>query len=384
MPDLDLSAAADAAAQADESAASSAAIDNSAASSAASSDVTSASAASAGAQGGSDAQAAWSLRQELGTLGIDANAHSDDKSAWTAFRSQLAQRYSELQQKAQYGDYYLANQQRIAQALAAHQQQAAVQNAQAQPAQGKEPWWKVPEWDENYSKFLRKDASGNVVAIPGADPGLPLKYQAYQQWQQETYEKLLRDPIGTLKPGLEELIEAKATEIAKRHLGQYGDHELAQRYVHSQPWMFRTDESGQQVINQHTGRPDLSDAGRRFAQYVQYAERTLGIRDIQSQARYAQDQVQLEYLRAQYAQNQTAQAAAANADPAAQAAAANDQLKRDALNRGKGGARRIPNSGALGNNAGAKVRPAGQQDPSIGLEDRLSKAFQDNGIRAVA
>jgi hypothetical protein len=63
---------------------------------------------------------------------------------------------------------------------------------------------------------------------------------------------------------------------------------------------------GQRALNPHTGRPDLSDAGRRFAQYVQYAERNLGIRDVQAQARYAQDQVQREYLLADYQRRQSA------------------------------------------------------------------------------
>jgi hypothetical protein len=388
MPDLDLSAA-EAAASSDSSAVSSAASDSSGTPSVSSSSPSQSSAVSAtssvgagtssAAQSGGDAQAAWSLRQELSGLGIDANAHADDKAAWSAFKSQLAEQVKQLQQTAQYGQYYLANQQKIAAAMAAHEAQAAQQRqAASQPEQKK--WWNVPEWKDEFSKFLTQDKNGNVVAVPGADPSLPLKYQAYQQWQAETFKKFLHDPIETLKPGLEEMIQAKATELINKHLGGYQDHELAQRYVHSAPWMFKQGADGQRALNPHTGRPELSDAGRRFAQYVQYAERNLGIRDVQAQARYAQDQVQREYLLADY---QRRQSAAGQQQPETQAAeAANNQLKNQAINRGRG-ASRLPNSGALGANPPVNKTPAGNQDVHLSLEDRLTKSFKQNGVQHV-
>jgi hypothetical protein len=386
MAELDLSAAEAAAAESDSSASSAASgvstpsESHSPSTSAVSSDATQ-QAASGGAQAAAQTQP-WSLRSELSGLGIDANAHADDKAAWTAFRTQLAEQVKQLQQKSQSGDYYLANQQKIAQAQAFYEQHQAkiAQDQQAAQSAGKDPWWKVPDWKPEYERFLARDKSGNIVAIPGADPGLPLKYQAYQDWRAKATDDFLHNPIETLRPGLEEFVKSEAEKLIKQHLGGYQDHELAHRYVHSAPWMFKQDANGQAAINPNTGRQELSDAGRRFAGYVQYAERNLGIRDVQAQAKYAQDQVQLDYLRQHYQKTQADQQQQTQA-----ANQANDQLKNEAIKRGQGGARRLPNSGALGKTAATQVgKPAGQQDINLSLEDRLAGAFRENGIHQVA
>lgn len=385
--EIDLSAVESAASQSSDSAVTSTASDTSASVSSspsqASTGVATSSAGAASAQQtqSGQAQAAWNLRQELSGLGIDASQYADDQAAWKAFKGQLAEQVRQQQQLAQWGQHYLAQKQQYDAALAAYQKQ---QQAAAQPQQGgeKEPWWKVPEWNEQYERLLTRDKNGNVVAIPGADPSLPLKYQAYQQWQAETFKNFLTNPIETLRPGLEELIQAKANELIEKRLGGYSDNEQAHRYVANAPWMFQQDANGQRVLGPN-GRPQLSPAGQRFAQYVQYAEKTLGIRDVQRQAQFAQNEVQREYLLAHYQrQQQASQQAAAQAQ---QANDANAQLKNDAVNRGQGrGARRLPNSGALGTQAAQKVQPAGQTDHTLALEDKLFKAFQDNGIRAVA
>ena len=123
--DLDLSAASEAGASTDTSAdvgsSASGASDVSVSSGINDSGAAAAASTIGGAQA-SDAAAqaqAWSLRGELSALGIDSANHPDDRAAFAAFKTALSQRVADLQQRAQYGDYWQANRQRYESALAA-------------------------------------------------------------------------------------------------------------------------------------------------------------------------------------------------------------------------------------------------------------------------
>lgn len=352
---------------------------------------TAASATSAGQGGGAgsagtQAQAAWSLRDELRAAGVDPSGFADDRSAWQAMQRQMAAQQARYEQSNQVASWYLANQQRIQAALSAQQPAPAAPKPE-------ESWWQAPEWKPEWERFLEVDPQTGIPriaphAMGGVDPALPYKYLQHREWQKERLAKLLANPIETLKPGLEQLIEAKAKELMQKELGAYREQTTAQQYVQGQPWMVQRDQANN-VVTDPYGRPMISAAGRRFGEYVQWLEQR-GVRDVETQRVLAEQLVQAESLRGMYAT--AAQnggtfpgfgAHAAINNPNQPAAGGNQQLKANALNGN--GARHIAGAGGATPNAGyvpAGNPPAGR-NRGLPLRERLAKAFQENGVTNV-
>lgn len=320
----------------------------------------------------------WTLRAELQQLGVQGE-WQDDKAAWGHLSTQLRQRDAEYQQAQQIAQYYRANQQEIQAGLAA----LAAQRAQGQPKPAEaaaDSWWKKPDWNPAHERFLTKDAAGNIIAVPGADPSLPLKYQAHRDWQQEKFSAILNDPIGTLKPGLEQIIEAKAKELIQKHLGGFEERQFATNYVQQSAWMYATGPSGQPVFDS-VGSRMLSPAGQKFAGYVNQAQE-MGITDVRMQQKFAEGMTQKDALQTFYLQHQSG--GAANGQQQAQALTPEQQnaaLKEQAL---RGGARRLPSSGAQNGQGPAAAAGAQRpQDPRLGLGQRLNKRLTEAGITSV-
>lgn len=256
----------------------------------------------------------WTLRGELERLGWDASQFQDDRSAFQALSQQLAQRqqqFDQMQQLAQYGQFYLANMQDFQRGLSMVRGQPQGQGVQGQPAQGvqgqqappKDDWWKAPEYDQSWESIVRYDPQTQSFIVPmGHDPAIGVKYGKYKEWQRDTMQKMLQDPIGTLKPGLERLVEEKARSLAQQQVSTYDDNQFAQAYVQSQPWMFQKHPNGQVAVGMD-GRPLLTHAGQRFQSYVMHAEQS-GVKDVRAQQQWAYGQLERDALNVQLQQMQ--------------------------------------------------------------------------------
>jgi hypothetical protein len=266
------------------------------------------------------AEQQWSLRQQLQQLGVQGQ-WADDRAAWQTVQEQWQRQAQEYQRAQEIAQYYLANKAKFDAAL--QPQQPAAQPSQ-QPATAEKDWWKAPEWNTDYERFLTTDDKGRVVAVPGADPTLPMKYEQYRSWQKDTLTKFLQNPIETIKPGLEQMIEAKAQELIEKKLGAYDAKQFASNYVAgAADWMYQKGQDGRPAVDS-LGKPILTTAGQKFAGYVTEAE-SLGIQDARQQQNYAERMTQRDAYAAWYAQAQGKQPATpANGQPAPQAGGPTD------------------------------------------------------------
>jgi hypothetical protein len=323
---------------------------------------------------------------------------TDDASAWQALSGRLAQQQQVNQQMAEYarwGQYYVANQRQIQEALARGQGQPTPVPTPGSPgsvggAAQQEDWWKAPAWNPENEKYISFDPATGAPVVPiGMDPSIAKQYLDYKTWQRETVEKFFRDPIGTLKPGLEQLIRSEAQKIAGQQVAGYGDQQFAQNYVASQPWMFAKDQAGN-VQTDYLGQPLLTPAGSKFKHYLEYAQRS-GIQDIRAQQQWAYGMVERDALAWQLQQYQAGQQpggqpggpAPAAGQPGAQLTPQQIQQQQQQAALNLGGARHIPGSGAQGNNPAPTPGNGGVPRKPIGrnaLVNRLQGALQEKGI----
>ncbi len=144
------------------------------------------------------------------------------------------------------------------------QQQQQPRTPAAQP-EAKHPWG-VPQFDRNLTKFLSRDAQGNIVASPYAPPGLAAQYEAWQSAREQALEKLLDDPVGTVWGAIEERVKAAAAETSGSRLQQTQHQAYAQQYVQQNADWLYDKAAGYDPL---TGEPRLSPAGRQYLQAVQ-------------------------------------------------------------------------------------------------------------------
>lgn len=319
-------------------------------------------------------QQAFNFREQLRTLGMDPSQYADDHAAWNALQTgitSLSEQRRQADELARHGQYYLANKAAM---------DAAVQARQVQPgtpaaAATEQKWWNPPEWNEEWERYLVKDPkTGQLVSVMGADPSLPLKYQQHRDWQATSFKKLMADPIGTLKPGLEPLVKEMAMAMVKEHLSGYDDRQFANQFVQgqAQAWAFQKDANGQVMRNQYTGQPVLAPAGQAFVRNVQAVE-SLGIKDVRAQQQLATILTEYEAMKAMMGQQ-----GGQPANPQQAAAATNQQQKQQTVAGGNRSiAARHPSTPA----ATDQVRP---NTPGRGrgksLRERLTESFQKEGV----
>lgn len=335
---------------------------------------------------GAQPQQDWTLRTQLQQLGWDTSSFQTDQAAWDAMAQRLAVQQQERQRLetiAQYGQYYLANQQAIQAAIQA-QQQSRAPGQQGQPPAAK-PLWSAPEWNKEWDKFIRFDGDGNPVVPVGMDPSIATKYIERKTWERNTLDSLLTDPEKLLGPIVEKLAAAKAREISAQTTGSYADHQFAQQYVAQQDWMWQRDQQGN-VQRDYSGRPVLTRAAQIFQGYVQYLD-SAGIKNVRQQQVMAQGLLERDVLQWQMQQlaahQQRQQQPAAGGNPAAQPGqqqpgTGNQQQKDAAL--GLNGARRISGAGAQGANPPPNDALPKAQLGRQALSNRLAAAFRANNI----
>jgi hypothetical protein len=300
-------------------------------------------------------QPSWlSVRDAAKNYGYDLSTYQDDQTALQALvqRARSAEQATEL---ARYGQQYLQHQTQFQDYLKQRQEEEA-KKAQAQP----QSWWKAPEFDPRWRNMVRRDeATGNLVAAPGAPPDIVQRYLTAVDHQQQFLDKFTFDPLGAIKPGVEEVARQVAAQLIQQHLGGYASTQQAQDYVRQNAaWLFQRDPQGQPVYGQN-GQPQLSPAGRLFGQYVQQAV-DMGIQGESARAHYARGMVERDLLVSQERQRQE------QASAAQQGEAAKQRLVQ------QGAAQHVP---AAGGSTQARV-----QNTKQSLYERLKTAAAGAGL----
>ena len=303
--------------------------------------------------GAAPAQA--SLRDSLRQYGLDPSGFSDDQSAIAALASAYRQN-SDLQRMAQYGQEYV----RHADSFQAWMRER--QEAQAKEQSKTQQWWKAPEYDPSWaSKLTRDPNTGELRALPGADPSLVQKYLAWTEHQRGFLERFSQDPMKAIQPGIEQLIDQRAQQLIQQHLGGYREQtQAAQLIEQNSQWLHARDAQGQVVFNPQTGKPALSELGQYYAGQVQRAQQ-MGLQNSQAQHDYAIALTQNAYLTAQLKQQGQGQQAQTTGD------AAKDRFLANSAQR----AAQTGANGAVGSN-GAPANPT----PINGVRDLQNLMLQ--------
>lgn len=194
------------------------------------------------------------------------------------------------QQQQQLGPYAQIGQQVAPfydkfQAFLASQQQQTPAGAQ-QPAP---KLWDAPEFDPQWETLVARDSHGNIIPAPGAPPDIAMKYQRYVAWAQDRARQMVRDPIATLGPIIEDIAEKKAKALYEQNISQLRTQNVWERFANeNSQWMVARDQQGQPMIDRLTGQPMLTLEGQQFDRYLQQANQ-YGVKDPQSQINYARD-----------------------------------------------------------------------------------------------
>lgn len=318
-----------------------------------------------------------SLLESLRSQGIDVQG-SNDQEAIQALATRWRE-YQQLQQLAPAARSYL--QDRDQYVAWKRQQEAEAQKQRAQDPQ--QPWYAKwftpPEYNPAWERQITTDANGNIVAVPGAPPGVVEKYLNYRQHRQELAEKFMSNPYQFIEEPVKHLAQQMAEQAVQKHLQQYQDQNFAKDFVNQQAsWLYDRDQTGnvrvQQVLDPNTGRfvnqPVLSQWGAKLRDYVMeesQRQQNRGYSDLQEQQRNALMRVQLEYAISRVNELEKGAPSAPAAPPATPRQEANSRF----LNT-NGGLR--PSSPATPPN----INPPSQ--PPKDLTERMRERFKQAGV----
>lgn len=267
---------------------------------------------------------------------------------------------------ARYGQEYMQHRDSFSKWQAEQQRQRQTQQGQQQ-----QKWFNAPEYDPRWKSQVYRDPNdGQWKALPGTPMGTVEKYLAAMGHERDFMEKFAFDPIGTIKPGIEELVREMAGQMLEQQFARHHDSTFSQQFIQeNSAWMHQRTPDGQVVLSPHTGRPELSHWGGRFKQHVD-ALVGQGLRGDQQIAQLAYALTDREYLLAvsqMQAQQGQPQQAAQNG------AAQKQQFLQQAAGNG---AQNLPQS-AVPSPTNANG-PA--QNPGLPLAQRLLQGFQANGV----
>jgi hypothetical protein len=320
--------------------------------------------------------AAPSLLETLRSQGIDIDAQ-DEQGALQA----IAQRWREHQQLtalAPAARQYLQNRDQFTQWQRAQQAEEAKKKAD-QPKPWYSEWFTPPEYNPAWERMITTDANGNLVAVPGAPPGVVEKYQAYRQSRSELADKFMSNPYEFMEPAVKHLAQQIAQQEVQKHLQQYRDQNFAKEFVTQQAsWLYDRTQDGnlryQQIVDPGTGRvvqqPVLSTWGAKLRDYVMEESQRQGQRgysDLDEQQRNALTRVQLEYAMSRLQELEKGQPAA-SAAPAAPPPSPREAANGRFLAGGRPGSPATPPS----------VTPPSQ--PPKDLAERLRERFKAQGV----
>lgn len=292
---------------------------------------------------------------------------TDDRAAL----ARLAQAYQQAQQLAPLAprvQEYLTHAEAFSQWR--RQQEEAERARQEQAKQ----WWKPPEYDPTWeSKIVRDPVTNELRPAPGAPPDVVQRYLRFKEHERSFMTKFATDPIGAIKPGIEQLVAEQAQKIVQQEVARVQQQMQAQQLVEQNAsWLFAFDTEGRRLTDGN-GQPRLSAWGQRYAAYAQAAVQ-MGITDLARQHEYAAGMVRAEaaqqLLTQQQAGQQGQQQAAALQQPATPA----------------GGRRETPPNqvaalrGNRGTGASTDEQPLGGQNGKS-LRERMHAEFRRAGIK---
>lgn len=228
-------------------------------------------------------------------------------------------------------------------------------------------WFNPPEYDPAWEQAVYADqTTGELKVRPGYPPDTIQKLAAARQHQRQFVDKLTFDPIGAIRPGLEQVIREVAGQLVQQHLGGHEETTQANEFIQQNAsWLFTQDNTGP------NGRR-LSEWGQRFAHYAQEAE-SLGLAGTQKIQTYAMGMVQRDYAAARL-NTLTAQPAT----PATPAVSANDQHKQQFL----AGAQQQPAKQTPSNRGGASPTPGSSRVSGGDYKARLTQMALDDARQA--
>lgn len=211
------------------------------------------------------------LNQHLGGL-VNFSQYSDDTALMRGLAETLRQSQN-MQQFATLGQQVMPHWSQFQEWQKA--QEAAEQARRAQ----EQKWWNPPPFDRSWlDGVIVDEATGQLQPKPGYDPSIPQKIAAYRQFQREQLDKFFTDPIGMLKPGLEQLIKEIAGNVVQNNVGQYSATQQANDWVRqNQHWLFEHDDSKRMMYDQQ-GRPIPSQVNMMFRNHFQQILQ-MGIKD---------------------------------------------------------------------------------------------------------
>jgi hypothetical protein len=248
------------------------------------------------------------LRTQLSkALGINLGHYQDDAQALRGLSGLIQQSMQwreQANQLQQIVPYWSQFQQFM-------QQQQAPQQQQPQNQTQQKGWWSVPEYDERWLQAVEVGEDGQPRVKAGYSPDILWKLNNYQNWQRDSLSRILRDPIGTLKEGIVDLVQPLIQQAVAGNLGSYEQrnqaHNIIQQNSH---WMFESDQGGSPILNPVTGQRTLSPAGKIYTDNLKVLA-SQGINDPQRQHQLAFHNTvgQLTILAQQSRQQQAPQAA---------------------------------------------------------------------------
>lgn len=287
--------------------------------------------------------------EQLGNPDL-AKQFNDDKT----FAAQLVpilQHAPVWRKKAEYGDRYMQHAAEFEKWFAEQQQKK-----QAEAVSKPQKWWTAPEFDPSWEQAVVADPqTGELVAKPGYDPTIPSKIARYRDFQRQKLNEFFQDPMKTIQPGIEQVVQAVVEKALQQHTGEFEQKQFADSFLQqNSDWLFQSDPVSKQLIRDVSGKLQLSPAGHRFRQHVSDLEKA-GVTNLAAQQSLAQRLTEGDLLRMAYTQQQNP---AAPAQPAAPAS---------------------PQAPAYQPNALAGSQNLGTGSP-MPLKNRLQEAFEKAGI----
>ena len=304
----------------------------------------------ASGQAGGQPSTGWkSVRDAAyGMFGLDLRQMPSDEAALRHLIGQATQ----AQQAQAYANRYLQHAQAFEQYLS--QQQAAQQPA-------KPSFWNPPEFNPAWRGLVTKDPdTGEMRLAPGAPPDILPKMLAYDQYRRDFADRLLSDPVTTLKPFVEDVAKEIAQGMIGQTMGSYQDQVWTDNFIQqNSTWLHARDDKGQVVMDPFSRKPLLSPVGERFRSYVEQLHQS-GVTNIRIQEQQARALVERDVAMAQLAQIQAGQQ--------------NQQIKSNFLAQNN---LRQPNQSGTLVPAPGQPPPAGQ---GLSLAQRLSQRFREAGV----
>lgn len=270
-------------------------------------------------------------------------AELDEETAATRLQEKLRAAEEADQQRRYWAFQAQQHQQALAQREQQIQQWQQQQAYLAQQQQQQQTQWKAPEYDPRWLNLVERNEKGQLVPVPGADPTLPSKIQAYAEWKAENEKSFWQNPGDFVW----QQVQPQVSQYLQQNIAQAIQHDRAQREV--QEW----ENAHRHILFDQNNQPTV--VGRRIAAQAQM----LGGDNPNRQAWDAA----LKIVHGELVIQQQQQA-----DPNK----VNAEKKHDLLKRGATQTR---------NRDGTFKRPETRREPNpnLDIEDRMKAAFAEQG-----